>query len=344
MESGSRESLQVDELKWGRAADWLQLIRLPNVFTVLSNCIAAAIISVGELGRLNSVLPLFLASVLAYWAGLIYNDVNDLEEDRQHRPDRPLAAGRISPVLAGHVATGLLIISTVIVMLSARHIDTKTALTGVSNDWKLWQWSAIGCSIGLGVAIRLYNTSLKQTFLGPLLMGLCRSLNILMIGYAMLCIYWGQPFSAVERFPNSLLAYAVGIGVYICGLTIYARREEQTSSPATLVLGTLLEIVGLVVIASVSMFTFSRPLQSTTPPQAVSVLIGLIGFTIASRAISGILHPVPRRVQLAVKNAILSIIMIDAAVVLMFAGTAHAIGVVLLLLPALLSAVRVRTT
>lgn len=324
---------ELDELRWGGWGDWMQLVRLPNVFTLLSNCIAACVISVGTLGKLGSVLPLFAASALAYWAGLILNDVNDLNEDRQHRPDRPLPSGRISPALAGHVATGMLVASTAIVAIVGAYGDT------------LWLAAALGCSVLLWIAIRLYNSSLKLTLLGPVLMGCCRGLNILMVGFGMLCVYWGQPFSTVQEFPDVLIAYATGISLYICGITVYARREEQASNQGTLFLGSVLELVGLAVIGCLPLWTVGRPLAWQLPANsAYPVLIGLIGLTILNRAVGGVFHPVPRKVQLAVKHAILSIIVIDAAVVLMFAGRSYGIATVLLLLPAVVGAMKLRTT
>ncbi len=107
----------------------------------------------------------------------------------------------------------------------------------------------------------------------------------------------------------------------------------------------MLEMAGLVVIALLPMWSKSHDFSWRLPPgSAYPILIGLIGVTILNRAFGGVLHPVPRKVQLAVKQAILSLIMIDAAVVLMFAGTWQGVGVVLLLFPAVIGAMRVRTT
>ena len=147
------------------------------------------------------------------------------------------------------------------------------------------------------------------------------------------------------QFPNVLVTYAVAVGVYICGLTIYAMREEQASHQHTLALGAFFELAGLIAIGLLPMWTVGRNLNFYLPANtAYPVLIGLIAITILNRSFGGIAHPVPRKVQLAVKQAILSMIMIDAAVVLMFAGNWHGIGVVLLLLPAVIGAMRVRTT
>lgn len=336
MESDNREqAAEVDHLRWGRFEDWVQLVRFPNVFSLFANCAAASIIAVGSLSRLNTVIPLFFVSALAYWAGMIFNDVNDLEEDRKHRPDRPLAAGKISPAVASHVATamlmlGLLILSIVVVR---------------AKGYTEWMVYSLGCYCLLWLSIRLYNSQLKATLLGPLLMGLCRALNILVVGYAMLGVYWEKDFSTVREFPDTMVAYAVAMGVYICGITVYASREEQASNQGSLALGIILELAGLVVIGCLPMWTAGRPVSWYFPTNsAYPVLVGLIGLTILNRGIQGVVHPVPRKVQLAVKHAILSIIMIDAAIVLVFAGQWYGIGVVLLLLPAVVGAMRVRTT
>lgn len=369
-DSVRRQHDEIDHLHWGRLQDWLQLIRLPNVFTLLADCIAAAIVAVGATWRLSAFLPVMMASLLAYWAGMILNDVVDVEEDREHRPDRPLASGRISPVIAGHVATGMLLIAPILIL----------AIMALHTSQPLWMGLAFLSSVLLSVAVRSYDSPLKRTLLGPPLMGLCRALNILMVGFSMLAVLpFASPDSShaapaktssnvVERllvepllpaevssteeigplpdviFPRPLIGLAAGIGLYILGVTVYARREERDSSPAGLLLGILLEIAGLVVIGCLPMWAEAEQTWTLNPRQGYPLLILLIGLTVANRGIAGVMHPVPRKVQLAVKHAILTLILIDAAVVLMWAGAWYGCGVVALLLPAMSSAMRFRST
>lgn len=329
-------SPEFDELKWGRLTDWMQLVRLPAIFTLITNCIAASIISVGDLSPLTATFSIFTVSALAYWAGMILNDCVDIEEDRRSRPDRPLVSGRISPIVAGHVATGMLMLGPLGLLLIAgyhRSIDT------------IWMVAALVSSISLWIAVRAYNSAFKATLLGPFLMGGCRMLNILMVGFSLLAIHWGQEFSGVERFPETLIAYSIGIGLYICGITIYARREERESSPLALKIGILFQIGGLVVLACLPMWNAGRDVAYYLPTGSYyPLLIGLIGLTVLNRGLAGVLHPISRKVQLAVKHALLSLILLDASVVLMWAGPGFGTGVVLLLVPALLSAVKLRTT
>lgn len=330
------QSRQVDELRWGRLADWAQLVRLPNLFTLLSNCAAATILSVGAIGPWTAIVPIWMVSVLAYWAGMLLNDVADIEEDQRHRPDRPLPSGRVSPALAGHVATGMLMLGPLILLMVAayhRSID------------QLWMMVSIVACLVLWMSIRLYNSPLKGTLLGPVLMAACRALNIAMVGFAILAVHWGNDFSTVESFPQALVAYAVAMGVYICGVTTYARREEQLSSSATLVGGTLLQAAGLAMFALLPYWDSGRQVHWFLDPKSYyPILIGLIGLTVLNRAMSGVIRPVSRRVQLAVRHALLSLILLDAAVVLMWAGTWYGVSVVILMLPALLGSLKFRTT
>lgn len=368
-EQSRSRRFDVDNLAWGNLGDWMQLVRLPNVFTLLSDCVAAAIVATGLAWPMTAFLPVLLASLLAYWAGMILNDVVDLEEDREHRPDRPLASGRISPVIAGHIASGMLLISPILIL---------AALTFHPSQ-PLWLGIAFAASVLLSLAVRTYDSPLKRTPLGPPLMGVCRGLNILMVGFALLAVTAGGSLevdaelagsgaSPVDRvlvnpltggelqtvepisetpdviFPRPLMAFAAGIALYIFGVTVYARREERESSSAMLLFGILLEIAGLVIIGCLPWWAEAAQVWTLDPRQGYPLLIGLIGLTVVNRGLAGVWHPVPRKVQLAVKHAILTLILIDAAVVLMWAGPWYGSAVVLLLLPALSSSLRIRST
>jgi 4-hydroxybenzoate polyprenyltransferase len=325
--SRTAKQLQVDSLHWGTLRDWAQLVRLPNVFTLLSDTIAAAIVAAGMLLPLTAFIPTLLASILAYWAGMILNDVADLEEDRRDRPHRPLASDAISPVVAGHIGTGMLLVSPILILAVCTYHHVSA----------LWLGAAFLAAAGLSLAVRGYNSPLKHSPLGPLLMGGCRAINILMVGSVMFAVTHG------EVFPRAVLYYATGIGLYILGVTIYAHREEKSSSPTLLIIGMLFELAGLICLAAMPYWT---QLEGTVlePLRGYPLLIGLIGLTVINRGVSGVLHPVPRKVQLAVKHAILTLILLDAAVVVMWGGVWYGAAVALLLLPAFVVSARFRTT
>ncbi len=327
-DGSSRVPVELDALQWGRLNDWAQLVRLPNAFTLISNTVAAALVAGSWLQPISAFLPVVLASLFAYWAGMILNDIVDLQEDRQYRPNRPLAAGRISPTIAGHVANAMLIFGPLIVL----------AVTNFKSVQKQWMGAAFLCAVLLSIAVKSYNSALKATMLGPILMGLCRSLNILMVGCTM--------FSMIEAeaFPRSLLWYAAAIGLYIVGVTVYARREETSSHVGTLSSGLILEVCGMILLALFPLWSDGSRGWELDPQVAYPLLIVLIGFTVVQRGIVGIQHPAPRKVQLAVRHAILTLILLDASVSFMWAGRWYGGGVALMLLPALTAALKVRST
>jgi 4-hydroxybenzoate polyprenyltransferase len=318
---------KIDSLEWGSLRDWAQLVRLPNVFTLLSDTTAAAVVASGAILPLSAFVPTLIVSIMAYWAGMILNDVVDVEEDRRDRPHRPLASEAISPVVAGHVGTGMLLVGPILILAVCTYHGVPP----------LWLGAAFLAAVLLSLAVRGYNSILKHTPLGPLLMGSCRALNILMVGTVMVGAIHG------ELFPRALLYYALGIGLYIMGITIYAHREEKASSQTLLVLGLMFEIAGLICLAGIPYWT---KLTGTVldPMRGYPLLIGLIGLTVVYRGVSGILHPVSRKVQLAVKNAILTVILLDASVVVMWGDVWYGAGVALLLIPAFIIAARFRST
>lgn len=320
----------IDQLQWGRLSDWIQLVRLPAVFTLVSNTVAAAILCGHQLQPLTGFVPLLLASIAAYWAGMILNDVVDLEEDIKNRPRRPLAAGRISPAIAGHVGNALLMLNPILVL----------GVTALNETDALWQGAAFVCSVLLSLFVRAYNSPIKKTPLGPITMGLCRVANILMVTCCMVAL------NKVEPFPAPSLYFAAAIGIYILGVTVYAYEEEnEESATQFLVVGLLFQVIGFVLVACLPYWE-TREIQWTTldPKGSYPLLIGLIAITVLHRSGKGVLHPVGRKIQLAVKHSLLTLILLDAAVVAMWAGAWYGAFVALLLFPALSAAMRVRTT
>ncbi len=332
----------IDQLQWGTFGDWIQLVRLPTSFTLLSNCLAAGIVAGQLWWPLTALFPTLLASLLAYWAGMIHNDVVDQEEDRRSRPDRPLVSGKISPVLAGHVANAMLLLGPIVIL----------AVTFLHTSDQLWLLAAFMSSGILSCCVRFYNSPIKHTVLGPVVMGACRAMNIVMVGSTMLAVNTvpavvdeANPIQPTVQLPEGLIGLAIGIGIYIVGVTVYARKEEGDSSPPTLSFGVLLQVVGLIIIGGLGLWTREeQEFVTLNPVRGYPLLIGLIGLTIVNRAMAGVRHPVSRKVQLAVKHSILSLIIIDAAVVLMWAGPWYAAVLIALLIPAMLSSIRVRST
>ena len=316
-----------DNLDWGRWQDWAQLVRLPNVFTVLSDSFVAVLVAGANVGIATMVLVI-ASSVMAYWAGMIWNDIHDLDEDRQTRSSRPLAAGKISLAVAKHIGNGFLLVCPIVILFANQLVESRP----------LWMGFSFFSAVLLVTCVRCYNTVVKATPVGPLLMGACRTLNILMVGLT--CYSVGQD----EPNARMLLWFAGAIGIYIVGVTIYARREERESSATGLMLGLGLEIVGMATIAALPLLGDATREWKIDPQRAYLLLIGLIAVTVINRGMQGVLHPVSRKVQLAVKHAILTLILLDAAVAAVFAGPWYGAAVAILLVPAITAGQWFRST
>ena len=197
---------------------WAQLVRLPNVFTVPADVIAGASLTLcfEDLNILKthfiSILVLCLSSICFYSAGMILNDVFDFQEDLRDRPFRPIPSGRITRGSALVCGLLLLVLGSVLAFGQIQHV-------------LLWPYGHPG--LLLPVAILAYNLWLKRTFLGPVAMGICRGLNLLLGAF-------------IIPIPNILACWAAWtVIVYITGVTTIARdevmqrRSEGPSSSAS---------------------------------------------------------------------------------------------------------------
>jgi hypothetical protein len=141
-----------------KARGFFQLVRIPTVFSALSNAFAGYWIGGGRAGIVPLLLGM-LASGLYLMAGMALNDIADLKVDRAERPSRPLPSGAISLPIAWTLSLAMMVL-------------------GLLCQWRANPVSAV-VGFALILAIFLYNFLLKKTFLGPAAMGLCRLLNLL---------------------------------------------------------------------------------------------------------------------------------------------------------------------
>jgi 4-hydroxybenzoate polyprenyltransferase and related prenyltransferases len=299
---------------------WLRLMRLPNVFTALADVTMGYLFVRHDLNPLDAFACIAAASALLYTAGIVLNDVFDIEIDREERPDRPLPSGAISLHVARAFGFVLLALGVFASWLGGLGFAPQAAA-----PWR----SGLVATL-LAALIVLYNTWLKRTPLGPLAMGGCRFLNVL-LGMSLAteaAANW--PLGYV---PAELLA-AGGIGVYIVGITWFARNEAEESDMLPLI-GAIGVMVGGAALLAASAW-FMPLLFRVQKPEIFALLLALMMATVLRRAFVAAADPTPRNVQLAVKHGILSLIWLDAVVVAAVAPLEYSIGVALLLVPAYL--------
>lgn len=306
---------------------YLQLLRLPNIFTAMAD-VAMGFLFVqtpwawDDTGALRPVgiwiLGLLIAgSSLLYAAGVVLNDVFDLERDREERPDRPLPSGQISLRAARWLGWELLLLGTVLPCgVGVLLYQTRGA---VAIDIAL-RPAAVG--ILLALAIVLYNGVLKDTIVGPLAMGACRMLNVL-LGMSVL----GLPLAA----QHWLVAGA--IGVYITGVTWFARNDFERSDRRQLFAAMMIMMGGVAMLAWLPNWAADLLPRVQQDPQQWYLMMGLLGVIICFRCLWAITLPVPGRVRMAVAQAIVSLVFLDAAACYASRGTYWAAMILLLLAP-----------
>ncbi len=181
---------------------WLQLLRLPNLFTVPGDPLAGALLATAATGAAIApwrILAVVSTSLCLYGAGLILNDLVDLPVDRLARPERPLPRGAIRPRSAQRAAFGLL--------------AAGLAASGFFGGGTL-VWAAV-----LAALVVSYDFLCKSHRLqGSICMGSCRACSFL-LGASL----------ADWSFSSGFVA--VCIGAYIGAVTWIAFRENETHVP-----------------------------------------------------------------------------------------------------------------
>ena len=179
---------------------------------------------------------------------------------------------------------------------------------------------------GLAVCVLAYDGLLKTTPLGPVALGACRSLNVLLgatIGGSLEALAHGPP-----------LHVAAGLGIYITGVTWFARNEAGSSTRGQLTAAVLLINIGLATL--IAFAGMSQTAQKQDASISVLLLMALIVVSINRKLIAAIRDPRPERAQSGVGILLLSLIMIDATLALAASGrTTPALLIASLLVPAL---------
>lgn len=289
---------------------FLQLCRLPTAFTALADVFLGYLLVHVTLSSGRDQTPADFALLLGatlglYLSGMVFNDVFDRQVDAAERPHRPLPSGRVSVRAAVICGVCLMLAGLAAAAFVGRHTLIVAGL--------------------LSLCILAYNGGLKHMPLGPVVMGACRFLNIIMAASSDWLRFeqlWWRPQTWV----------AAGMGAYIVGVTWFARTEAQRSSRLQLTLATLVANLGLAILLG---WVADWPSEQKT---AVFFAMGVIVLTINRRLLTAIADPVPARVQAAVRTSLLSIIILDATLV--FAklgpeGSGYAIAVALLVVPAM---------
>ncbi len=273
---------------------YAQLVRLPNLPTALADICLGALAAAALPTHGVAFALLLVASACLYSAGMVFNDFFDREQDRRERPFRPLPSGRISPRQAVWLGAALIFIGVLLALLAG---------------WVSF-WIAL-CLVG---AIFAYDGWLKHTWAGPVAMGACRFLNVLLGVSAAGSLLWPR---------GAYLALIVGL--YIVGVTWLARTEAQVSNQNALRGAAVVLLISLLLALPLPVFLPAGQHSSFVFPY----LLVAVGFLVGVPVVQAVRQPSPHMVQAAVKRALMALILLDAVLA---SATAGLMGLVILVL------------
>lgn len=294
-----------------RVKEYLQLIRLPNVFTTPSNILAGYFAAVTTTAAAEAdgvhLIALMVSSGLLYIAGIVLNDYFDIEIDKKERPSRPLPSGKISKGYALTIAIVALLIANIIALIVGP--------------------ISLAISLALTLLIIAYDYQLKYSVLGPFAMGGTRSLNVI-FGASPVLLYIDNHSVAIVGVAAASLFF------YVSSITILSKKEVGKERPnSTLVIlivfGVILAIVPLGMLLQFE-WTFLLNL---------SIFAGVTIVTFRQY----IAKEVPS-VQKAVRNMVISIIILDSVFVTGTAGLPYGLATLLLIAPVVVLAKKLYVT
>lgn len=263
--------------------------------TSVADILAGIAISGYLLNQNADYIPLLLlciSTIGLYGGGIVFNDVFDADLDRIERPERAIPSGAIK--LSEAVILGLVFLLIGVLASFAYSIESGL--------------------IALLIAFfaLIYNKFGKHhSFLGPLNMGLCRGLNLL-LGISIIS-------SQLEEW------YFLGVIplIYIFSITMISQGEVHGSKRTKLYAGAFLY---LIVIGCILYVSFLQE-------EVLIALLLLIPFAwmIFNPLLQAIREPVGNNIGKAVKAGIISLILMDAAWAAAFGQVYFSLFIALLL-------------
>ncbi len=286
---------------------YLELARPANVITAWAD-VLAGIAAAGALamngnaeGVIDGIMrafpetPLLIVATSGLYAGgVVMNDVFDAGLDATERPERAIPSGRAS-------RTGATIFGLTLLALG---IGAATLVS----------WQSGGIAAFIAMAAVLYDRYSKHhAILGPLNMGLCRGMNLL-LGVSIVPIMAGQ-----------LWFLAILPIIYIAAITAISRGEVHGGSSN---IGWMAVTLAVITTGSLAVLSY----LPTYDLKNALFFIALFAALVLPPFVRAAKSPAPGLIKRAVRSGILGLIPLNAALVAGFAGWPLGV-IVLLLLP-----------
>jgi 4-hydroxybenzoate polyprenyltransferase len=275
---------------------FLRLMRPANIVTAVADILAGIAIAgffYPAPDDFSPVVWLVLATAGLYGGGVVMNDVFDARLDSVERPERPIPSGLISRTAAA--VQGLLLLAA-----------------GVFFAFLVSVFSGV-LALTIAVAAVTYDKWTKHhSFFGPLNMGICRGLNLL-LGLSII------PAQAEEQWYLAIVPV-----VYIGAITMISQGEVYGGKKQTLVGAVFLYALAMGAILYVA-FLHDHGLITV-------VFVVLWAFMVFWPLRKAVRRPEGKLIGKAVKAGVLGLILMNAAWASAFGATGMAL-IILLLLP-----------
>jgi len=271
-------------------------MRPANIVTAVADILAGIAISGFFLQFPEDLSPfvwLILSTMGLYGGGVVMNDVFDAQLDAVERPERPIPSGLIAKDEA--TVLGLVLLAG-----------------GVSLAFLVSAFSGI-IALTIAVLALVYDKWAKHhSFLGPLNMGVCRGLNLLLglsIVPAQAGVYWYLSVVPI---------------IYIAAITMISQGEVHGGKKLTLIAAAILYALAM---AGILYIGFSRQHALTTV-----FFVALWAMMVFLPLRKAILKPEGKMIGRAVKAGVLALILMNAAWASAF-GVTYLAFIIILLLP-----------
>jgi 4-hydroxybenzoate polyprenyltransferase len=284
----------------GKLQAYITIARPANVLSSAADVIGGALIATAAIEWLDDTslllkaFMLVLSTACLYAGGIVFNDVYDYDIDRIERPERVLPSGKLTMKEAKRFGAGLFILGVFFALLVS--------------------FSSAVLALCIVLAAFTYDAKAKHSVIyGPLMMGICRGLNMLL---------------GISILSNSIIQHVYLAFVpffYIIGITLISTCETGRIKKNILDAGCffyLLACSGLIAILYIKGLSL------------MSILPFLLGFLILT------LIPLIKMqmkvnygiIRQAVKNGVIGIVLLDATMAAGYAGPEWAL-IILVLLP-----------
>jgi 4-hydroxybenzoate polyprenyltransferase len=270
-------------------------MRPANIVTSVADVLAGITISGYIFGPeidFLAIILLCLSTIGLYGGGIVFNDVFDFELDKIERPERAIPSGAVKLNEAVYLGVFLLFLGVLSAFL-------HSIFSGI-------------IAMFIAFFALVYNKFSKHhSFIGPLNMGTCRGLNLIL----------GMSILAFSQ--NNSYIIAIVHLIYIFSITIISRGEVHGSNKNKLFLGAFLYAL---VIGVMLFFAWQKE-------QILLALIFIVPFAwmIFRPLFRAIQEPIGKNIGLAVKAGVISLILMDAAWAAVFGSLELAIFIVILL-------------